>query len=489
MSMTLSNLMHSIAELPEGAGEITVTGLSSDSRLIKQGEVFAALAGVDADGAAYVQSAIDNGAVAIVAARDADLPVDLAVPVVACDNPRLIFALMAARFYARQPDVMVAVTGTNGKTSVASFVRQIWTVLGMSAASIGTVGIVSPAGTRKLVHTTPDPVEIHAALADLSAQQVSHVALEASSHGLAQYRLHGARFAAAGFTNLTRDHLDYHKTFEAYLDAKMMLFEEVLSEGAAAIVNSDMPEAKDIMARCQARGLVVSSVGRKGTGLKLVSATPQGFGQSLEIKGQDGEYSVYLPLVGDFQAENALMAVSLVVAAGGSEPHAVRALEQLQGASGRLELVATTPVGAPVFVDFAHTPDALEHVLKSLRPYATGRLQVVFGAGGDRDPGKRPEMGKVVCEHADIAIVTDDNPRTEDPAEIRAAIIAACPDGVEIGDRAQAIQYAVDNLAQGDVLVVAGKGHETGQTVGKKIIPFSDQEAVLACVSGRVANG
>lgn len=489
MSMTLSWLLHGIAELPEGAGATLVSGLASDSRRIRQGEVFAALAGVEADGAAFVQSAIDNGAVAIVAARNAGLPDKLTVPVAVCDNPRLALALMAARLYARQPDVMVAVTGTNGKTSVASFVRQIWGVLGLSAASIGTVGIVSPTATQKLSHTTPDPVEIHAALAALSKQQVSHVALEASSHGLAQYRLHGVRFAAAGFTNLTRDHLDYHKTFEAYLDAKMMLFEEVLSEGASAIVNSDMPEAGDIMARCRSRGLVVSSVGRSGTGLKLVSAQRQGFGQLLEIKGQEGSYTVYLPLVGDFQAENALMAVGLVVAAGGSEPHAMRALEQIQGASGRLELVATTSAGAPVFVDFAHTPDALEHVLRSLRPYASGRLQVVFGAGGDRDPGKRPEMGKVVAEHADIAIVTDDNPRSEDPAVIRSAIMAACPDALEIGDRAQAIQYAVDNLAPGDVLVVAGKGHETGQTVGKKVIPFSDQEAVLTCVAGKVANG
>jgi len=489
MSMTLSNLLHGIAGFPDGAGGIVVAGLNSDSRKIKHGDVFAAFAGIEADGAAYIESAIENGAVAVVAHHNADLPKGLNVPVVKCDNPRRTFALMAARFYARQPGVMVAVTGTNGKTSVASFVRQIWGVVGLPAASIGTLGIVSPAGTRKLVHTTPDPVEIHSVLAELSKQQIGHVALEASSHGLAQYRLHGVRFAAAAFTNLTRDHLDYHKTFEAYLDAKMMLFEEVLGEGAAAIVNSDMPEAEEIIARCNARGLVVSSVGRNGSCLKLVSATPQGFGQLLEVEGQHGSYRVYLPLMGDFQTENALMAVGLVVAAGGSEPHAMRALEQIQGASGRLELVATTAVGAPIFVDFAHTPDALEHVLRSLRPYASGRLHVVFGAGGDRDPGKRPEMGKVVSEYADVAIVTDDNPRTEDAALIRAAIMAECPQATEIGDRAQAIQHAVDNVASGDVLVIAGKGHETGQTVGRKVIPFSDQEAVLACVAGRVANG
>ncbi len=489
MSMTLSSLLHGIAECPDGAGDIVVSGLNSDSRQIKPGDVFAALAGVEADGADYVASAIENGAVAVIAHRDADLPKKLKVPVVTCGNPRHIFALAAARFFGRQPDVMVAVTGTNGKTSVASFVRQIWGVVGLPAASIGTLGIVSPAGTRKLVHTTPDPVELHSALAELAKQQIGHVALEASSHGLAQYRLHGVRFAAAAFTNLTRDHLDYHQTYEAYLDAKMMLFEEVLGEGATAIVNSDMPEAEEVMARCASRGLVVASVGRKGTGLKLVSATPQGFGQLLEVEGRHGSYRVFLPLMGDFQTENALMAVGLVVAAGGSEPHAMRALEQLQGAAGRLELVATTDAGAPIFVDFAHTPDALEHVLRSLRPYASGKLHVVFGAGGDRDPGKRPEMGRVVSEHADVAIVTDDNPRTEKPASIRAAIMAECPMATEIGDRAQAIQHAVDNLSPGDVLVIAGKGHETGQTVGNKVIPFSDQEAVLACVAGRVANG
>jgi UDP-N-acetylmuramoyl-L-alanyl-D-glutamate--2,6-diaminopimelate ligase len=489
MSMTLGALAHGIVDVPAGAGDLIITGLSSDSRHIKPGNLFAALAGTEADGAKYAESAVGNGAIAVVAARDAKLPDTLGVPVLVSDNPRRALAFMAARFHAPQPDIMVAVTGTNGKTSVASFVRQIWCVLGMSAASIGTVGIVSPSGTRKLAHTTPDPVEIHAALKALSKEQVSHVALEASSHGLAQYRLHGVRFAAAGFTNLTRDHLDYHKTFEAYLDAKMMLFEEVLGEGASAVINAEMPDAEKIVARCEKRGLVVSTVGRNGTGLKLISASPEGFGQLLEIESREGNYRVYLPLVGEFQADNALMAVGLVVAAGGSEPHAIRALEQLRGATGRLELVATTEAGAPVFVDFAHTPDALEHALQSLRPIATGKLHVVFGAGGDRDPGKRPEMGKVAADNADVCYVTDDNPRTEDPGLIRAAIMAQCPDATEIGDRALAIHTAINGLDAGDVLVIAGKGHETGQTIGKKVIPFSDQEAVLASLGGKVANG
>jgi len=489
MSMLLGTLLHGIIEVPAGAGGLTISGLNSDSRKIRSGDIFAALSGAEADGARFAEAAVKKGAVAVLASPSSGLEGTLDVPLLTAENPRLALALMAARFYAPQPDIMVAVTGTNGKTSVASFVRQIWSVLGMLAASIGTVGIVSPSGTRKLEHTTPDPVEIHAALAALSAEHVSHVALEASSHGLAQYRLHGVQFAAAGFTNLTRDHLDYHKILEAYLDAKMMLFEEILGEGAGAIINADMPIADQVIARCNRRGLVVSTVGYKGTLLKLLSAEPQGFGQRLEIAGKAGTYRVYLPLVGGFQAENALMAAGLVMASGGSEPHAIRALEQLRGATGRLELVAATASGAPVFVDFAHTPDALEHALQSLRPYASGKLHVVFGAGGDRDPGKRPEMGRAAAANADVCIVTDDNPRTEDPALIRAAILAQCPGATEIGDRALAIQTAIDGLDSGDVLVIAGKGHETGQTVGRKVIPFSDQKAVLSCLSGRVANG
>lgn len=489
MSMTLGALAHSIAVIPDGYSNVHVSGLNSDSRNIKPGDLFAALAGVEADGARFISSAVSNGAVAILADDGIKLTSDPGVPVLTCPNPRLGLALMAARYYAPQPDVMIAVTGTNGKTSVASFVRQIWTVLGIRAASVGTVGIVSPTGTRKLAHTTPDPVEIHQALKTLSKEHVSHVALEASSHGLAQYRLHGVHLAAGGFTNFTRDHLDYHKTFEAYLDAKMMLFDEVLGEGATAILNADMEQIDMIRARCEKRGLVVASVGRKGNLLKLKSADQHGYGQRLEIEGRQDTYRIYLPLVGEFQAENALMAAGLVIAAGGSEPHVIRSLEQLHGASGRLELVATTRKDAPVFVDYAHTPDALEHVLLSLRPYASGKLHVVFGAGGDRDPGKRPQMGKVAAKYADVIIVTDDNPRSEDPALIRAAIMAECPGASEIGDRALAIQTAINGLDAGDVLVVAGKGHETGQTIGNKVIAFSDHEAVLDCVAGRVAHG
>lgn len=489
MSMRLDMLAHGIAGVAAEHAGLLIEGIASDSRQAGPGFVFAAIPGGQADGAKFAGPAVKNGAVAVLAGADAALDVPAGTPVLRVGNPRLALSLMAARFHAPQPDIVVAVTGTNGKTSVASFVRQIWTILGLSAASIGTVGIVSPSGTRKLAHTTPDPVEIHAALKALSNEHVSHVALEASSHGLDQYRLHGVRIAAAGFTNLTRDHLDYHKTFEAYLDAKMMLFEQVLGEGAGAIVNADMPQADVIVGRCKARGLVVSTVGYAGDLLKLELAEPQGFGQRLKVRGRHGEYNIYLPLVGAFQAENALMAAGLVIAAGGSEPHAMRALEQLRGATGRLELVITSRAGAPVFVDYAHTPDALAHALQSLRPYATGKLCVVFGAGGDRDKGKRPEMGAVAARDADMVIVTDDNPRSEEPAVIRSEILAACPGAREIGDRAQAIATAIEELQAGDVLVVAGKGHETGQTVGSTTLPFSDHEVVLTCIGGRVANG
>jgi UDP-N-acetylmuramoyl-L-alanyl-D-glutamate--2,6-diaminopimelate ligase len=485
----LEHLAQGIVAVPGGCRKMVIDAITSDSRKANAGFVFAAIPGGNADGATFAGAAAAQGAVAILAGHDADIDVPATTCVLRVDNPRLALALMAARLYGPQPDIVVAVTGTNGKTSVASFVRQIWSILGLTAASIGTVGIVSPSGVRKLEHTTPDPVEIHASMKALSREHVSHVALEASSHGLAQYRLHGLRIAAAGFTNLTRDHLDYHKTFEAYLDAKMMLFEEVLGEGAGAIINADMPQAATIIKRCAARGLVVNTVGEAGDTLQLLSAQPEGFGQLLKIRGRQGDYQIYLPLVGAFQAENALMAVALVMSAGGSEPHAIRALEQIRGATGRLELVATKHNGAPIFVDYAHTPDALAHALQSLRPYAEGKLHVVFGAGGDRDPGKRPEMGAVAASGADVVIVTDDNPRSEDPAAIRAAIMTACPGAQEIGDRALAIAKAIDALEAGDVLVVAGKGHETGQTVGKTVIPFSDHEVILTHTGGQVANG
>jgi UDP-N-acetylmuramoyl-L-alanyl-D-glutamate--2,6-diaminopimelate ligase len=352
--------------------------------------------------------------------------------------------------------------------------------MGLAAASLGTVGLVAPGARETLAHTTPDPVTLHEMLARLAVEGVTHLALEASSHGLKQERLVGVRFTAGAFTNLSRDHLDYHPDVEDYFAAKARLFTELLLPGAGAAVNADSDEGSRIADLARQRGLIVTTVGRRGETLRLVHQERHGLAQRLIIESPGSRYEVLLPLVGDFQASNALVAAGLVLAAGGPEAVAIRSLEHLKGAKGRLELVASTDAGAPVFVDYAHTPDALKNALEALRPYASGRLVVVFGCGGDRDRGKRPQMGAVAARLADIALVTDDNPRSENPAEIRAAIMAACPGGIEVAGRAEAIARAIGMLEEDDVLLVAGKGHETGQVVGREVIPYSDHEAVLA---------
>jgi UDP-N-acetylmuramoyl-L-alanyl-D-glutamate--2,6-diaminopimelate ligase len=485
MRMALGHLADGIVDpLPPELAAGTISGLTADSRAVHPGYVFAALAGTEIDGSRFIPDALARGAVAVLAGRHA-VPMDIPVPVIVADNPRRALALMAARFYAVQPNIAVAVTGTNGKTSVAAFVRQIWERMGFGAASIGTVGVVSPSGKRALAHTTPDPVHLHAVLAELAEEGVTHVALEASSHGLAQARLDGVRLAAGAFTNLTRDHLDYHSTFEDYAAAKLRLFTEVLDPTATAVINADTDAAAEFVAAARDRGLIVHTVGVSGDDLRLLRQTRDGLGQQLRIGIGNAVYEVYLPLAGAFQASNAVIAAALVIGAGGDQALAIRALESLKGASGRLELVAATADGAPIFVDYAHTPDALETVLATLKPYAGGRLKVMFGCGGDRDRGKRPEMGAIAARLADEIYVTDDNPRGESPAAIRAAILAACPGAIEIGDRAEAIFAAIAGLKSGDVLVVAGKGHETGQIVGKEVLPFSDQEVVKAAVEGR----
>lgn len=455
-----------------------IAGLAADSRAVRPGFVFAALRGVKADGARFVADAVAAGAAAVLADEDAAIDVPDGVAVVRAGNPRRALARAAARFYGRQPEVVVAVTGTNGKTSVVSFVRQIWEAMGLMAASAGTVGVVGPRGERPLAHTTPDPVALQALLAELDDEGVTHAAIEASSHGLAQCRLDGVRLTAGAFTNLSRDHLDYHASAKDYFEAKARLFRELLPEGAAACINMDSEDGKCMAEIARERGLALTTVGRHGTTLRLTGWSREGLGQRLVIAAEGSEHEVFLPLVGDFQASNALVAAGLVIAAGGPAGIAVRSLDRLKGASGRLELVAMTGAQAPVFVDYAHTPDALDNALRALRPYASGRLVVVFGAGGDRDHGKRPLMGEAAARHADLAIVTDDNPRTEDPAAIRREVMARCPDAVEIGDRAEAIERAMSGLGQGDVLLVAGKGHERGQTVGTRTIPFSDHEVV-----------
>ncbi len=484
MSATLAALVGRDGRIERGRDDTVIEGLTADSRAVKPGWLFAALQGTRTDGACFIGDALARGAAAVLTGEAVAVEAPGDVAVIRAAEPRRLLALMAARFFARQPQTVVAVTGTNGKTSVVSFVRQMWAALGFQAASLGTVGLVTPKGEHRADHTTPDPVHLQALMAELAHDGVTHLALEASSHGLAQCRLDGLRLAAGAFTNLSRDHLDYHPSPQAYFAAKARLIEALLPPGAAAVLNADSEDAMRLELPARGRDLRVFTVGRKGRDLVLMRQSRQAMGQDLAIAGRSGEHHVHLPLVGDFQASNALVAAGLVIASGGDEAAALKALEDLKGAKGRLELVATTQAGASIFVDYAHTPDALATALKALRPYTEKRLVVVFGAGGDRDRGKRPQMGAVAAELADRAIVTDDNPRSEDPASIRAAIMAACPGGIEIGDRATAIAEAIAGLKAGDVLLVAGKGHESGQIVGDRTIPFSDHAVVAEQVKG-----
>jgi UDP-N-acetylmuramoyl-L-alanyl-D-glutamate--2,6-diaminopimelate ligase len=460
-----------------------IRGLTADSREVRPGYLFAALTGTRADGRRFVDDAVARGAVAVLTddpGRFSGLALrSPPVRVVFDANPRRRLARMAARFYGPQPDHLVAVTGTNGKTSVTVFARQIWQHLGHRAASVGTIGIVGPDFVQEGSLTTPDPVTLHRELTVLARSGIAHVALEASSHGLDQYRLDGLDLAAAAFTNLTRDHLDYHGTMEAYFAAKARLFTELLPPEGAAVLNIDVPEGERLVTLCRRRGQSVITFGRNARAdLRLVAARPLDAGQALRIAAFGAEHEVVLPLIGAFQASNALAALGLAIATGAPAERAIEALAHLTGVPGRLEHVASHPNGAPVIVDYAHTPDALETVIGAVRPHCRGRLSLVFGCGGDRDTGKRPQMGAIAERLADDVIVTDDNPRSEDPAGIRRAILAACPKAVEIGDRAAAIRHALARLASGDLLLIAGKGHERGQIIGGQTLPFDD--AVVA---------
>jgi UDP-N-acetylmuramoyl-L-alanyl-D-glutamate--2,6-diaminopimelate ligase len=462
------------------ARDLPVQALTADSRAVRPGAVFAALPGTKADGLAYAAAAAAAGAVAILAERAPPAPLPPEVVLITVPNARAALAQAAARFYPRQPPTLAAVTGTNGKTSVVSFLRQLWTALGHAAASLGTVGLVSPRGSEPGSLTTPDPVALHQTLDRLADEGVSHLAVEASSHGLAQCRLDGLRLSAGAFTNLTRDHLDYHASFDDYRSAKLILFNRLLPPGAAAVVCTDGAEADHFVAAARQRGLALTTVGAAaGADLALVAATPEGFGQRLVVRAAGREHIIHLPLPGAFQADNALVAAGLAIATGGPTDEVLAAFAGLRGAPGRLEKVAE-PKGALVVIDYAHTPDALANALAALRPYVRGRLLVVFGAGGDRDPGKRPLMGAAAARGADLAIVTDDNPRSEEPAVIRRAIMAAAPGVREIGDRAEAVATAMGMLRPGDVLLIAGKGHETGQILRDRTIPYSDHAAVRA---------
>jgi UDP-N-acetylmuramoyl-L-alanyl-D-glutamate--2,6-diaminopimelate ligase len=469
-------------ETPEGMdGNPEVAGIASDSRKVQPGYLFAALAGSKADGATYVADALARGAVAVVAADDAALTVK--APTIRVKEPRAFLARTAARIAGAQPKTMVAVTGTAGKTSVASFTRQIWASVGLPAAMIGTTGVVSPSRNDYGSLTTPDPVELHRLLAELAAEGVTHASMEASSHGLDQHRLDGVTLQAGGFTNLGRDHLDYHADITDYLNAKLRLFTALLPKGAPAIIFSDDAYSDPVISAARDAGLDVRTVGRGGNFLTLKRVEHQRQRQLAEVHHAGKIYEIDLPLAGDFQLSNALVAAGLAISTGVAPDQAMAALERLEGASGRLELVGTTQEGAPAYVDYAHKPKALENVLKAVRPFTTGRIVVVFGCGGDRDRGKRPIMGEIATRLADVVIVTDDNPRSEVPAEIRAEILAAAPGAAEIGDRAEAIRAAVGFLRKGDTLIVAGKGHENGQTIGDKTLPFSDHEQVRAALA------
>ena len=477
--MTLGELIGPETTVSAAVASLPITGIAADSRKVKPGYLFAALPGVNTDGARFIADALARGAVAILSPED----LDVNAPVIVQADPRQALARVAANFFGAQPEIAVAVTGTNGKTSVASFVRQLWSDAGLAAASLGTVGVVSPAGTQALQHTTPDPIELHALLAGLANERVTHLALEASSHGLQQRRLDGVRLKAGAFTNISRDHLDYHASFEDYFTQKLRLFTELLPAGAIAVIDMDSEGSARVAAEAKNNGLELITVGRTGDTLRLVSAEIDGFAQVLEIEHANKRHTVRLPLVGAFQASNALVAAGLVIATGAAAEDVLPRLANLQGAKGRLELVGTTKSGAPIFVDYAHTPDALAKALEALRPYAASRLLVVFGCGGDRDRGKRPQMGAAALAKSDVVIVTDDNPRSEDPATIRDEILVAARGAKEIGDRAVAISEAICMLQSGDVLLVAGKGHETGQTVGRRIIPFSDHRAVMTALT------
>jgi UDP-N-acetylmuramoyl-L-alanyl-D-glutamate--2,6-diaminopimelate ligase len=437
--------------------------------------LFAALPGTRWDGAGFIPDAVRAGASAILTGEQ-PLAGEVGVPVIRVEDPRRALALAAASFFGSQPDIVAAVTGTNGKTSVSVFLRQIWEHAGHKAASLGTIGLVAPDRTSKANLTTPDPIALHEVMADLAADGVTHVALEASSHGLDQRRLDGVRFAAAAFTNLSRDHLDYHTTIKNYLRAKLRLFDPLLPKGAAAVADSGQPEAQAVRRIAKQRDLRLLTVGRGGELLNLVSVTRMPNGSRLLVEAEGEKHYVSLPLVGLFQVANALVAAGLAIGTGVETPLALAALSHLTGASGRLEHVGTHSNGAQLFVDYAHTPDALANALQALRPHASGSLVVVFGAGGDRDPGKRALMGEAAAANADQVVVTDDNPRSEDPALIRKAVLGGAPKAEEIGDRRAAIRAAVARLQAGDILLIAGKGHETGQTVGDRVLPFSDQE-------------
>lgn len=482
-----------------GDWDVQITGVSVDSREVKTGHLFAALPGVKAHGAEFIQYALRMGAAAIltdpqgaeIAAKDLASYPEVAVVVV--EEPRAALAYTSALWFGGQPEIMVAATGTNGKTSVATFTRQIWEELGLAAVNFGTTG-VEGAVSAPLNHTTPEPITLHRLLAKLKAEGITHAAMEASSHGLAQYRLDGVRLMAAAFTNFSQDHLDYHKDFDDYFNAKAGLFDRVLADEGTAVINTDDPRGKDMQAIAEARGHRILTIGHGDCDMRIMGQRYDATGQDLLFEFMGENHHARLNLIGGFQAENILAASGLVIGTGIEPQEVFQTLPHLTTVRGRMQLAATRANGAPVFVDYSHTPEAVATALKALRPHVMGKIVVLVGAGGDRDTTKRPLMGRAACENADVVFVTDDNPRSEDPAVIRAAVMAGCAEvegitAVEVGDRAEAILRGVDALGPGDALLICGKGHETGQVVGDQVLPFDDCEqasVAVAALEGRL---
>lgn len=481
MIRTLADLLPENLGVPAGAQGLEVTGLALDSRKVKSGDLFAALPGVKVNGTQFIPMAIEKGAVCVLAPKGTKA----SIPVIEADDPAGALSAIAAKFYPRQPATIAAVTGTNGKSSTVEFLRQIWAAAGLEAAALGTLGVTRSSGRTDVGYTTPDAIALHQSLDKLTEEGVTHLAMEASSHGLKQRRMDGARLALVGFTNLTQDHLDYHPDFEDYFASKMRLFSTLAPMGAPAVINMDSDWSARVAQAAQAAGLSPVEIGWRGRDLTVHEITPHPASQHVRFSWKGEEREVDLPLIGEFQAANALGAAAMAIASGVQPDQAFAAMGALQGVAGRLQTVGTTMDGAPVLLDYAHTPDGLDKLLRAARPHTQGRIVLVFGAGGDRDATKRAPMGEIAARLADIAIVTDDNPRTEDPAGIRKAIMAACPDAQEIPDREAAIRAGIEQLEKGDVLLIAGKGHETGQILADRVIPFDETQIVSSILQQR----
>jgi len=457
-----------------------VTGFAIDNRKVAKGSVFGAFKGAVFDGEDFIADAVTRGAVAVVARPEAEVA---KAAHIADAEPRRRFAELAAKFYAPYPETVVAVTGTNGKTSTVEMTRQIWRMGGQRSASIGTLGVTTSDDQVKTGLTTPDIVTFLSNMAGLKRMGISHVAYEASSHGLDQHRCEGVPLAAAAFTNFSRDHLDYHASMDDYFEAKMRLFDNLLEPGRPAIIWTDDPKSDEVVARCNARGHRLITVGKKGEAILLKNQVPTALGQTLEIAHGGKDYRFALPLIGAYQAANVLTAAGLALATGGKWDQVYSAMQRVAPVRGRLERAVISRAGAPVYVDYAHTPDALEAAIAALRPHVEGRLITVFGAGGDRDTGKRAPMGEVASRLSDVTIVTDDNPRTEDAAKIRAEVLTGAHGAIEIGGRREAIAEAIRIAENGDIVLLAGKGHETGQIVGDKVLPFDDALVARECAA------